>query len=133
MTQLICCAPDKAHHFWHVVEGMIDRGYAPGDDIMPKDLLERIEANHVQLWLAVKDGLILAAMTTELVPMRSGLACWMCQCGGEHLPDWVHLHKEIEEFAKREGCVKVILRGRAGWMRLLDGYRVRTVQLEKAL
>jgi hypothetical protein len=94
--------PDTAFSIWDRVRDMIDIGYAAGDDLMPKDILENIRYGKVLLWAAIDDesGNIIAAMTTELVPMRSGLVCWMCQCG---------------------------------WERVLEGYRVRTVTLEKIL
>jgi hypothetical protein len=127
--------PQLASSIWERVRGMIDIGYMAGDDFMPTDMLERIRYGRTVLWIAIddEDGNILAAMTTELVPMRSGLVCWMCQCGGDRMQDWSRFHTKIEEYAKAEGCVKVTLRGRDGWRGVLKGYRVRTVQLEKVL
>lgn len=135
-----CVEPGTAHQVWPRVADMIEVGYAAGDDFMPDDILERIRYGKLLLWIAIDDvnGEIYAAMTTELVRMRSGLVCWMCQCGGDRMIDWSRFHTEIEEYAKKEGCVKVALRGRAGargqcgWERVL-GYKVRTVQLEKTL
>lgn len=129
-----CIEPSLAHEIWPRVKAMIDMGYAAGDDFVPDDILERIRYGRILLWAAVEeDGNILAAMTTELVPMRSGLVCWMCQCGGAGMPLWARFHTKIEEYARAECCVKVVLRGREGWQRVLDGYRVRTVQMEKML
>lgn len=127
--------PGVASSIWDRVSGLIDVGYMAGDDVMPADMLERIRYGKVVLWIAIDDegGNILAAMTTELVPMRSGLVCWMCQCGGDRMQDWSRFHVKIEEYAKAEGCGKVVLRGRVGWKKLLEGYQVRTVQLEKVL
>ena len=100
-----------------------------------KICLSEIRYGKVLLWIAIEEdgGEIHAAMTTELVPMRPGLVCWMCQCGGDRMLDWSRFHTEIEDYAKKEGCVKVILRGRSGWRRILPGYSVKTVQLEKTL
>lgn len=128
--------PSLAGSIWSRVRDMIDVGYMAGDDLMPEDMLERIRYGKTLLWVAIDDdvGNILAAMTTELIPMRSGLVCWMCQCGGERMQDWSRFHVKIEEYAKAEQCVKVVLRGRsAAWGRVLEGYKVRTVQLEKVL
>lgn len=127
--------PGTAAQYWTRVRDMIDVGYAVGDDVMPADIVERIAGGLVLLWVAIDDenGNIIAAMTTELVPMRSGLVCWMCQCGGDRMQDWSRFHVKIEEYAKVEGCGKVVLRGRRGWERVLEGYTVRSVQLEKVL
>lgn len=127
--------PEFASKVWSGVQAMIDVGYAVGDDFMPENILEDIRYGRVVLWVAIEqdDGVIHAAMTTELVPMRSGLVCWMRQCSGDRMRDWVDFHSKIEEYAKGEGCVKTVLRGREGWERVLPGYKVRTVQLEKVL
>lgn len=137
MSDLLVSAvePGLAAAIWPGVKNMIDIGYAVGDDFMPENILEDIEAARVVLWIAcdVESGKIHASMTTELVPMRSGLVCWMRQCSGDRMRDWADFHTQIEEYAKAEGCVKTVLRGREGWERVLKGYKVRSVQLEKVL
>jgi hypothetical protein len=127
--------PGTAAAQWPALRGMIDVGYAAGGEFMPDDIEKRIADGRVLLWIAVDEdgGQVFAAMTTELVPMRSGLVCWMGQCGGERMRDWAQFHVKIEEYARAEGCVKVVLKGRFGWERVLDGYKVRTVTLEKVL
>lgn len=127
--------PELAGAIWPGVRSMIDIGYAVGDDFMPENILDDICAGRVLLWIACDDttGQIHASMTTELVKMRSGLVCWMRQCSGDRMRDWVDFHIQIEEYAKAEGCVKTVLRGRLGWERVLEGYTVSAVQLEKVL
>lgn len=118
-----------------VLRELIDVGYQVGDEKMPEDMLDRITDGRVLIWVALDDetAKVHAAMTTELVPMRSGLVCWMGQCSGDRMRDWSDFHVQIEEYARNEGCVKTILKGREGWLRALKGYRVRTVTLEKVL
>jgi len=126
--------PGTAAAIWPRVRDMIDMGYAACDEIMPSDLVERIAIGRILLWAAIDEaGNIVAAMTTELVPMRSGLVCWMCQCGGDRMQDWKRFHVKVEEYAREERCVRVVLKGRPGWERVLEGYRVRNVTLEKVL
>jgi hypothetical protein len=129
-----CIAPDLIRSIWDRVEPMIDSAFVVADEIMPADMLARLETARMLLWAAIgEDGKIFAAMTTELVPMRSGLVCWMCQCGGSRVWEWSKFIDKIEEYARAEGCVRVVLRGRQGWRGVLDGYRLRSVQLEKVL
>ena len=127
--------PQMASSIWPRVRDMIDVGYAAGDNFMPEDILEKVRYGQILIWIAIDEdsGHIHAAMTTELVPMRCGLVCWMGQCAGDRMQDWSKFHTEIEKYAKDEGCVKVVLKGRRGWRKILDGYRIRTVQLEKDL
>lgn len=137
MAELVVTAvePDFASQIWSKVSGLIDVGYAAGDNFMPEDILQKVRYGTILLWIAIDEetGHIHAAMTTELVLMRCGLVCWMGQCSGDRMPDWRHFHTMIEKYAKDEGCVKTILQGREGWQKVLKGYSVRTVQLEKTL
>jgi hypothetical protein len=127
--------PGTAVQIWPRVSDMIESGLAVCDELMPADILERISSGKMLLWVAIEEtnGIIIAAMTTELVKMRSGLTCWMCQCGGDRMRDWSRFHVKIEEYARAEGCVSVVLDGREAWKRVLEGYRVRSVRLEKVL
>lgn len=127
--------PGTAVQIWPRVSEMIDKGLAVCDEVMPDDILDRLASGKMLLWVAIGEanGIIIAAMTTQLVRQRSGLVCWMCQCGGERMRDWSRFHVKIEEYAKVEGCVKVVLEGRAGWAKILEGYSVRSVRLEKVL
>lgn len=137
MSALVVTAvePDFASRIWSKVSGLIDLGYAAGDNFMPEDILQKVRYGTILLWIAIDEdtGHIHAAMTTELVAMRCGLVCWMGQASGDRMHDWSRFHVLIEKYAKDEGCVKTILQGREGWQKVLKGYSVRTVQLEKAL
>jgi hypothetical protein len=127
--------PGTAVQIWPRVRDMIDAGLSVCDEPMPNDILARLGDGRILLWIAIDDEStnIIAAMTTELVKGRNGLVCWMCQCGGERMQDWARFHTKIEEYAKSERCVKVVLEGREAWQRVLEGYRVRSVRLEKVL
>lgn len=127
--------PGTAASQWPVLRDLIDVGYSVGGELMPADMPERIVLGKTLIWIAIDDetAKVHAAMTTELVPMRYGLVCWMCQCSGDRMREWSDFHVKIEEYAKAEGCVRVRLVGRPGWERVLDGYKVVTVTLEKVL
>lgn len=132
---LTALSPDAAAAQWAVLRPLIDIGFAAGGDFMPEDFPIRVGDGRVLIWVAIDDasGEVLVAVTTELIPMRIGLVCWIGQCGGERLREWAHFIKKIEEYARAEGCVKTIIKGRFGWERIFGDYRVRTVTLEKVL
>lgn len=119
---------------WKVVAPLIDRGYGEADEIMPDDILQRLFDGHMALWIIADEAnKIVAAMNTELVRMRSGLACRMIACGGEDVRSWAHTHEAILQYARGQGCAKVILGGRRGWAKILPGFHQTLVTLERNL
>lgn len=131
--RLICVAPEMVADVWPIVAKMIDDGYAATGEPTPADLMVWLKAGKGQLWVSVFEGVIVAAMTTSIVIRRHGLALRMICCGGSGMALWKQCHRQIEEFAKAEGCDRVLSEGRPGWSRVLDGYKVTAVTLEKRL
>jgi hypothetical protein len=84
------------------------------------------------VWLAVDDKEIMAVATTHLVRPREKV-CVLTACAGREREQWLPLFARIEQYAKDEGCTKMRIYGRKGWERVLDGYRVEHVILEKVL
>ena len=131
--RLICVAPHMVGETWPLVRDMIAAGYAAMGEIAPHDLPKWLADKKGLLWISVFEGAIVAAMTTSLVPSPDGLVLRMVSCGGSHMDLWKQCHSQIEEYAKQEGCVRVVSEGRPGWARVLDGYKVKAVVLEKRL
>ena len=46
---------------------------------------------------------------------------------------WLPLLGEIEAYAKREGCARVRIFGRKGWLRVLAGYEHKHIIMDKDL
>ena len=132
--EILCIPPEEVWKIWPGVKDMIDAGFAAFDVPMPDDLLEQLRYGTRLLWVAVDPPqTIIAALLTQLFPMRSGLVCKVLECGGEKMKSWVGLRSGIEQYAKREGCSRVIVEGRPGWARLLSDYRMIGVTLEKRI
>lgn len=134
MITLVCVPPSDVKALWNGVLPFIDAGFAASDVPIPDDLIAQLRDGTRLLWLAVDENQhIVATMMTQLFPMRSGMVCKMMECGGERLHEWKHLRAEIEQYAKREGCVRVMLEGRPGWSRVMHDYSVVSVALEKRI
>lgn len=132
MTQVLCVGPGQLDEVWQHVSHFIDAAYRETDRTTP-DLLPWLREGKGLLWVVWDGSLFVAAAITSLEPRLSGLSCRVMACGGEGMSVWlVHLG-EIEDYARREGCVKVWLEGRKGWSRALEGYRPFTVSMEKRL
>lgn len=124
---LLCVNPADVHKTWplarDLIRAAIERtGLSDFEDI-EKDVLSGDQL----LWLAISDH-VEAAATTHL----SRNVCTLTACSGHQMERWLPLFSTIEKYAKAEGC-KMRIYGRPGWQRVLDGYRVEHVILEKVL
>jgi hypothetical protein len=91
------------------------------------DEVEReVFAGNQLLWIAVSDH-IEAAATTH----KSNDVCTIVACSGHNRERWLPLFSQIEKYAKDEGCRCIRIFGRKGWERVLDGYHIEHVVLEK--
>lgn len=124
---LDCVAPDDVPQIWplagSLIRAAIERtGLSDFADI-EQDVLE----GRSLLWLAISDHIEAAAVTH-----LSRNVCTLVACSGHQRERWLPLFSKIEKYAKDEGC-KMRIYGRKGWERVLDGYRVEHVILEKVL
>lgn len=129
---LVCIEPSKARAVLPFVRDMLEDAYKHGDETVPP--IEEFESGKILLWIAWGDERkIIAAMTTALVRMKTGLACKIIALGGEQMQRWLAFLADIEAYAKREGCYRVLFEGREGWERLLPEYKRAAVLLEKRI
>ncbi|WFU35664.1 hypothetical protein QA635_15145 [Bradyrhizobium brasilense] len=85
------------------------------------------------LWLAWDGRAIQAAATTVLINSEIGKVCVITACGGTGMKRWLPLLNGIESYARDEGCTRVRIYGRKGWLRVLDGYRAKHVIMDKEI
>lgn len=127
-ADLFCVPPYQVSEFWPyagpLIRAAIERTDLSTFEDTERDVLEGKQL----LWLAWS-GKIEAAATTHL----SNNVCTIVACSGHERERWLHLFEKIETYAKNEGCRCIRIFGRKGWERVLDGYRVEHVVLEKAL
>lgn len=96
-------------------------------DTVEADIL----AGRALLWLAWNGHDIEAACVTQLDWTECTKACVIVACGGAG--QWSRLITDIEKYAQAEGCDAVRIYGRRGWARVLPGYRVAKVVLERRI
>lgn len=84
-----------------------------------------------QLWVIPWTG----AIITQVQVFPTGIRkCLLFLAGGSSLDQSLHTHAKIEEWARKfRGCSTMTIYGRRGWVKVLDGYKERTVILEKGL
>ena len=132
-ASLVVVGPDRIHDIWaHARErikcaiektGLSDFADVEADVLRGGQLL----------WLAWNGETIEAAATTQLTQVGQRKVCTVTACAGEHRERWLPLFSHIERYAKAEGCATMRIWGRRGWERILHGYEVSNVILEKEL
>lgn len=127
-VDLICIDPATASESWPLARGLI-KSAIERTDLSDFDYIEReVLAGNYLLWMAISDHVEAAAVT-----QKASNVCTLVACAGHQMERWMPLRVRIEKYAKDEGCRCVRIIGRRGWERVLDGYHVEHVILEKAL
>lgn len=132
-AELLCVPPEMVSKIWPHVRVMIKRAVEATDLSSIEELENDVLSGRQLLWLAWLDGKIMASATTHLIKPREDKVCVLTACAGRHRETWMPLRARIEQYARDEGAKKMQLFGRKGWERVLDGYHVEHVVLEKVL
>jgi hypothetical protein len=132
-VELICVAPERVHEFWPHVSELIHRAVRRTNLSHSQDSDFDVLNGDGVLWIAWNGRGVEAAATTSLIETDTEKVCVLTACGGADMRRWIGLLGEIEDYAKAEGCSRVRIFGRKGWVRVLERYRIRNVILEKAL
>ncbi len=126
----VCVDPSKVSQVWPFVSLLIKRAMERGTGDF-QSVEEDVKAGRALLWLAWDSVNVLAAAVTQLTTHNSLKVCTIVACGGEDRERWLFLIGTLENYAKDEACARVRIIGRRGWTKALEGYRVRSVILEK--
>lgn len=126
-VDLLCVNPHDIEKTWPLARDLIRTAIERTGLSEFADIEKDVLAGNQLLWLAISDH-IEAAATTHL----SRGVCTLTACSGHQRERWLPLFATIEKYAKDEGC-KMRIFGRKGWERVLQGYRVEYVILEKEL
>lgn len=116
---------------WPAVANRIDEAYKSADETMPHDILNQLRSGHRQLWIVWNGEAVIAAVMTRIIQLRAYSAVQVTAASGEDVGEWKDLITLIEDFARHEGCRKVIIEGRPGWERLFKNYRRARVVIER--
>jgi hypothetical protein len=132
MAKLFLIPEENAAQVWPLVEPLIERATLYSDGLLNAgDMRKGIEDGSRQLWVIWGDNRALAGLVTEII----NDTCFIWAIGGERMSEWLPLHKQLEAWAKANGCDAVHFFGRQGWERVLrhEGYERRLVVMRKEL
>lgn len=131
-VRLLCVPPADVKKFWrHVRPFIIEAMFRGGGEYA--SVKRSVFDGCSQLWIAWDGAKIIAAAITSLGIINDEKTCTIVACGGDDFSRFSHFLKDIEQFAKDEGCTAVRINGRRGWQRALTGYDLQSVVLRKEL
>lgn len=119
--------------FWPRVASRLRAAYLRTDLSHTDDLAADVLFGRALLWVAMRGEAIEAAAVTKLGRTDRHLVCTITACGGGNMAGWLDHLAVIEHWARGEGCAKVRIFGRKGWLRKLKDYHVSNVVLERGL
>ena len=128
--KLLCVDPACVEEFWPHVAPLIESALKRSGNF--SEVRSDLMGGFALLWIVWADA-IKAVVVTQLTEKNGSKFCTIVACAGHGFSDWKHLYLQLEAYAKAEGCKAMRIYGRLGWKRMLDGYRVRSVTLEKVL
>jgi hypothetical protein len=133
LDKLICVPPSMVADLWPRVKEHLFSAVRRTDLSHTEDIERDLMEGDGLLWLICDGNVIEAAGATLLVNTDQHMVCLITALGGENMDKWLPLLAQIEDWARAEGAALVRIMGRPGWARVLKGYAVTNVVLERAL
>ena len=129
---------DKA---WGLVDKDIRQALAYSSQLTDSNFVFEIaKQNKFQIWVLwdkqqKEQNKYFGVVVTEIIKRKLGKVCHIYIMTGRQRHKWQYLIKDIEEFAKNEGCLMMELIARPGWQKVLNnfGYKRTHVVLEKKI
>lgn len=130
-AELVCVDPERVHEIWPHVAALLKAACIRTGLNAFADIEADILSGRSLLWIAWNGRAIEAVAATVLINSEIGKVCIITACGGHDMPRWLPLIAEIENYAKHEGCTRVRIYGRKGWLRVLDSFEEKHIIMDK--
>ena len=123
---------------WPLIEQWVAVALRRGNaDQAPEEIRRHIERGTMQLWLAWADGepRPRGVWITEVLESARGRLCNIVVLAGAKFETWRPLESYLAKWARENGCVRLTMVGRRGWVRRLSagGWREAAVTLERSI
>jgi hypothetical protein len=132
-AELVCVDPDRVHEIWPLVRPLLKAACYRTKLNAFEDIEADILSGRSLLWMAWNGLTVESAAATVLINSEIGKVCVITVCGGSDMKRWLPLIGQIETYAKAEGCKRVRIYGRKGWLHVLDGYEEKHIIMDKEL
>jgi hypothetical protein len=137
LAELVCVDPARVREIWPHVAPLLRRAILRTGLSAFADIERDVLAGDALLWIATsceESRLVIDAVaSTSLQQSEAGKTCVITACAGTNMSRWLPLISHVEAYAKGEGCIRVRIFGRKGWLRALQGYRATNVIIDKEL
>ena len=123
---------------WEQVSPLLDKACSySGGRFTPETVLQGLMSGGGQLQLFVAfedDATVKAAAVTCLTVFGTGLkVCEILLLGGHERKSWLHFQKTIRRWAKTQGCERMLVHGRKGWVKDLSDWKVSGMIFERPI
>ena len=132
-VELVCVDPARIHEIWPHARELLKRASQRTGLNAFADIEADILSGRSLVWIAWNGRAIEAAAATVLINSDIGKMCVITVCGGQGMKRWLNLVERIESYARDEGCIRVRIFGRKGWLRVLEGYDAKHAIMDKEL
>jgi hypothetical protein len=132
-AELVCVDPRRVHEFWPHARPLLHAACRRTGLNAVADIEADILCGRGLLWIAWDGRTIEAAAATVLIGTEIGKVCIITACGGHDMQRWLPLIDRIELYARAEGCRRIRIFGRKGWLRALQGFEQNHIIMDKEL
>jgi hypothetical protein len=132
-AELVCVDPARVKEIWPHVSPLLKAACYRTRLNAFEDIEAEILAGKSLLWMAWNGLAVESAAATVIINTAIGKVCIITACGGSDMKRWLPLIDQIEAYARAEGCRRVRIYGRKGWLRVLNGYQEEHVIMDKEL
>ncbi len=120
--------------FWSAVSPLLDKVSSHSEgELEADDFLPLLREGQMELWIAIKDKRVIAAMITQVIPYPRKNVLRIISIAGEQMDLWMDQIWRVEDFARARNCRALELWGRKGWLKILkdwkNSYHVLTKEL----
>ena len=138
MTKAHLLQPEDVAYIWEDVAPMLARvtSHTEGE-LEPDDFIEPLTHGEMQLWIAIEDKELIAALITQVIPYPQKKVLRLISLAGEDFSKFKDFISMVESFAIRSECSSLEMWGRKGWKKLLpdwkDSYIVFTKDIKERM
>ena len=138
MTKAHLLQPEDVAYIWEDVAPMLARvtPHTEGE-LEPDDFIEPLTHGEMQLWVAIEDKEIIAALITQIIPYPQKRVLRLISLAGEDFDKFKDFVTMVESFAINSECSSLEMWGRKGWKKLLpdwkDSYIVFTKDIKQRM